>query len=206
MQLNDVSTTMIIQPGPVVDFLIANQNAKDPFSLDWAKARRVLKSLRVKTSPSNTEHKITGLSEEICKKLMFSRGEKNENGEPQMIEITVYDYFVNIRNIPLRYSGDLPCINVGKPTRPTYIPVERYTKALTTFQRASLVEKSRQKPQDWMETLTNALRINNYADEPMLRACGVSLDNNFTQVEGRILTAPRIHTFPPDSPYIIYFY
>lgn len=28
---------MIIQPGPVVDFLISNQNARDPFSLDWAK-------------------------------------------------------------------------------------------------------------------------------------------------------------------------
>lgn len=28
---------MIIQPGPVVDFLIANQNVKDPFSIDWAK-------------------------------------------------------------------------------------------------------------------------------------------------------------------------
>lgn len=28
---------MIIQPGPVVDFLIANQNVKDPFQIDWAK-------------------------------------------------------------------------------------------------------------------------------------------------------------------------
>lgn len=34
---SDVSTTMIIQPGPVVDFLIANQNVRDPFSLDWTK-------------------------------------------------------------------------------------------------------------------------------------------------------------------------
>ncbi|KAL5142172.1 Protein argonaute 4A [Glycine soja] len=39
-------------------------------------------------------------------------------------EVTVYDYFVNIRKIDLRYSGDLPCINVGKPKRPTYIPLE----------------------------------------------------------------------------------
>nr|KAJ0219261.1 hypothetical protein LSAT_V11C300133490 [Lactuca sativa] len=59
----DVSTTMIIQPGPVVDFLIANQNVKDPYSVDWAKAKRTLKNLRVKTSPTNTEYKITGLSE-----------------------------------------------------------------------------------------------------------------------------------------------
>ncbi|KAH8520608.1 hypothetical protein H0E87_001887, partial [Populus deltoides] len=37
MPPSNVSTTMIIQPGPVVDFLIANQNVRDPFSLDWAK-------------------------------------------------------------------------------------------------------------------------------------------------------------------------
>lgn len=40
------------------------------------------------------------------------------------IEITVYDYFVNHRHIDLRYSSDLPCINVGKPKRPTFIPIE----------------------------------------------------------------------------------
>ncbi|KAF9601983.1 hypothetical protein IFM89_024529, partial [Coptis chinensis] len=62
----DVSTTMIIQPGPVVDFLIANQNVRDPYGIDWAKAKRTLKNLRIKASPSNTEYKITGLSELTC--------------------------------------------------------------------------------------------------------------------------------------------
>lgn len=40
------------------------------------------------------------------------------------VEITVYDYFVRCRKIPLQSSADLPCINVGKPKRPTYIPLE----------------------------------------------------------------------------------
>ncbi|KAK1396644.1 hypothetical protein POM88_006507 [Heracleum sosnowskyi] len=62
------STTMTIQPGPVVDFLIANQNAKDPLSLDRAKA----KNLRVKNSATNIEYKITLISDKICKELMFS--------------------------------------------------------------------------------------------------------------------------------------
>lgn len=88
---------MIIQPGPVVDFLIANQNAKDPFSLDWAKvccyfcdlfiflcnhvlskgfstfdqAKRTLKNLRVKTAPANQEFKITGLSEKSCREQTY---------------------------------------------------------------------------------------------------------------------------------------
>ncbi|TXG73404.1 hypothetical protein EZV62_001983 [Acer yangbiense] len=199
----DVSTTMIIQPGPVVDFLIANQNVKDPFSLDWAKVKRVLKNLRIKTIPSNQEYKITGLSEKSCKEQMFSlkqRNVKDEDGEVQTLEISVYDYFVNHRNIELRYSGDLPCINVGKPKRPTYIPLElcslvslqRYTKSLSTPQRASLVEKSRQKPQERMTALSNALKTSKYDAEPMLRSCGISISTNFAQVDGRVLNAPKL--------------
>ncbi|CAI0452237.1 unnamed protein product [Linum tenue] len=195
----DVSTTMIIQPGPVIDFLINNQGARDPFSLDWAKAKRVLKNLRVKVSPTNQEYKITGLSDQNCKdqcSLCFCRFQLKQKGDAEPLEITVYDYFVNHRNIELRYSGDLPCINVGKPKRPTYIPLElctlvslqRYTKALTSFQRSSLVEKSRQKPQERMASL----KTSRYDEEPLLRACGLSISNGFTQVEGRVLPAPKL--------------
>ncbi|KAJ0083479.1 hypothetical protein Patl1_30201 [Pistacia atlantica] len=199
----DVSTTMIIQPGPVVDFLIANQNVRDPYSIDWAKAKRMLKNLRIKVIPSNQEYKITGLSEKPCREQMFSLKQKNVSngdGEVQSQEITVYDYFVNHRNIDLRYSADVPCINVGKPKRPTYIPLElcslvslqRYTKALSTLQRASLVEKSRQKPQERMNALSNVLRNSKYDAEPMLRSCGITISTNFAQVEGRVLSAPRL--------------
>ena len=48
---------------------------------------------------------------------------KNKGGDGGE-EVTVYDYFVKYRNIDLRYSAELPCINVGKPKRPTYIPIE----------------------------------------------------------------------------------
>lgn len=116
--------------------------------------------------------------------------QKNNDGSLDEIEITVYDYFVNRRNVQLSYSESLPCLNVGKPKRPTYIPIEvaisflifcilfwifvpilnvlyfivqlcellplqRYTKALTVFQRSSLVEKSRQKPQERIRVLND---------------------------------------------------
>ncbi|XP_004491186.1 protein argonaute 4-like [Cicer arietinum] len=195
----DVSTTMIVRPGPVVDFLIANQNVRDPFSLDWAKAKRTLKNLRIKTSPTNQEYKITGLSEQPCKDQLFTmkkRGGDNDETE----EITVYDYFVNRRKIDLQYSAELPCINVGKPKRPTYVPIElcslvslqRYTKALSTLQRSSLVEKSRQKPQERMRVLNDALKTSNYGAEPMLRNCGISITSGFTQVDGRVLQPPKL--------------
>ena len=46
---------------------------------------------------------------------------KNEKGD---VQITVYNYFTEIRGLKLRYSGDFPCINVGKANRPNYIPIE----------------------------------------------------------------------------------
>ncbi|KAK9282596.1 hypothetical protein L1049_010813 [Liquidambar formosana] len=199
----DVSTTMIVQPGPVVDFLLANQNVRDPYDIDWTKAKRMLKNLRIKTSPSNTEYKITGLSEKPCRKQLFSlkqRSGGDGGGEVQSVEITVYEYFVNHRKIKLRHSADFPCINVGKTKRPTYFPLElctlvslqRYPKALSNQQRASLVEKSRQKPNERMRVLSDALRSNNYDDDPILRSSGISISPQLTQVEGRVLSAPRL--------------
>lgn len=35
--VSDVTTTMIIKEGPVVDFLLANQGVNDLFHVDWAK-------------------------------------------------------------------------------------------------------------------------------------------------------------------------
>ncbi|XP_020583523.1 protein argonaute 4B-like [Phalaenopsis equestris] len=193
----DVSTTMTVRPGPVVDFLIANQNVRDPFQIDWAKAKRMLKNLRVKVG--NLEYKIVGLSDLPCDQQMFTLRQRGDSGD-NALEITVYDYFVSHRGIPLNYSGRLPCINVGKPKRPTYFPIElcnlvslqRYTKALTVLQRASLVEKSRQKPQERMSSLSNALKYSNYDADPMLQACGISINTNFTQVDGRVLPAPKL--------------
>ncbi|KAK3134663.1 hypothetical protein QOZ80_5BG0409160 [Eleusine coracana subsp. coracana] len=197
----DVSTTMIVKPGPVIDFLLLNQKVDHPDKIDWQKAKRALKNLRIRTTPANSEFKIVGLSDRKCNEQMFSLRQRNGgSGDSDAVEITVYDYFVKKKGIDLRYSGPLPCINVGKPKRPTYFPIElcslvplqRYTKALSTLQRSSLVEKSRQKPQERMTVLHDALQRSNYDSDPILRACGISIAPNFTQVEGRVLQAPKL--------------
>ncbi|XP_015946716.1 protein argonaute 4A-like [Arachis duranensis] len=195
----DVSTTMVVKPGPVLDFLCENQNVKNPNLIDWTKAKRVLKSLRIKAN--NIEYKISGLSDNPCRTQKFSMKDgKDSNGEPRLIEITVYNYYKHHKGIELPYSADFPCINVGKPKRPTYFPVElctlislqRYTKALTNLQRAQLVEKSRQKPNERKEALAGSLRNSRYGNEPMLRSSGITIESDFTRVEGRILQPPRL--------------
>ncbi|KAL5719439.1 hypothetical protein ACHQM5_012217 [Ranunculus cassubicifolius] len=197
----DVSTTMIVKPGSVIKFLEDNQDVpENPYNIDWGKAKRTLKNLRISVSPQNREFKITGLSDQPCNRQVFSMKQRNDtNGDGEPIEMTVYDYFRNQKKIDLQYP-DFPCINVGKPKRPTYFPVElcslvslqRYTKSLSGNQRSKLVDASRQKPQERMATLSEALSANNYKHDKLLQAAGVSIQGNFTQIQGRQLTAPKL--------------
>ncbi|KNA14752.1 hypothetical protein SOVF_104810 isoform A [Spinacia oleracea] len=43
-----------------------------------------------------------------------------------------------------------------------------------------------------MRTLTDAMRRSNYAAEPILHTCGITINNDFMQVEGRVLAAPKL--------------
>ncbi|KAG6748707.1 hypothetical protein POTOM_048640 [Populus tomentosa] len=199
----DVSTTMILTPGPVIDFLVVNQNVREPRYVDWVKAKRMLKNLRVKTKHNNMEFKIIGLSEKPCNQQYFPMKLKNRDGanvEAQIVEVTVYEYFTKHCGIQLGYSAYLPCLDVGKPKRPNYLPLElcslislqRYKKALSSMQRASLVEKSRQKPQERIKTVTEAVRSYCYDEDPVLSSCGISIEKQMTQVDGRILETPKL--------------
>ncbi|XP_031490005.1 protein argonaute 4-like isoform X2 [Nymphaea colorata] len=198
----DVTTTMILKPGPVMNFLLENQNVRDPFRIDWQKARRMLKNLRIRTTHNSMEFKISGLSEHPCNQQYFSLRVKND-GNPdaqETREITVYEYFRKEKGVELKDSAPLPCIDVGRPNHPNYIPIElcsllslqRYTKSLSSQQRASLVEKSRQKPQERMRTLTDAMRSNRYHEDPILSACGINFSDQFVRLEGRILPSPTL--------------
>ncbi|MED6114475.1 hypothetical protein PIB30_080574 [Stylosanthes scabra] len=113
----------------VLDIILRQHAAKQGCLLE----KRVLKSLRIRVN--NMEYKISGLSENPCRSQLFSlKHGKDENGEPRKIEITVYDYFKCHKNIELRHAN-FPCINVGKPRRPTYFLVELCT--LISLQRYS---------------------------------------------------------------------
>ncbi|XP_044465053.1 protein argonaute 16 isoform X3 [Mangifera indica] len=202
----DVSTTMILKPGPVIDFLIANQNVREPRDIDWARAKKMLKNLRIKTRHRNMEFKIIGLSEKPCNQQFFigissfPMKVKNASNEGHTVEITVNEYFAKYCGIELTFSAYLPCLDVGKPKRPNYLPLElcslvslqRYTKSLSPMQRASLVEKSRQKPQERMQTLTAAMQTYCYDEDPVLGACGISIEKQLTRIDGRVLEAPKL--------------
>ncbi|KAJ4976017.1 hypothetical protein NE237_001123 [Protea cynaroides] len=172
---SDVSTTMILTPGSVLDFLTTNQNAK-----------KMLKNMRIKTRHNNMEFKIIGLSEKPCNQQSFTLKVKNGDGaegEDQRMEVTVYDYFVQHRKIDLTYSAYMPCLDVGKSKRPNYLPLElcslvslqRYMKGLSSMQRSTLVEKSTQKPQEHIKVVTDMLTA---VDGCVLNAPTLKVGNN----------------------------
>ena len=111
------------------------------------------------------------------------------------------------------------------------ISLQRYTKALSSQQRTTLVEKSRQKPQDRMRVVTDvglltsvemlqllvsslatdmqfttcnlqAVKSNRYDDDPIFSSCGIKIDSQLTRVEGRVLSAPMVR---PNLFYILLF-
>lgn len=49
---------------------------------------------------------------------------KDGSQEGHTMEITVLEYFVKYCRINLSYSAYLPCLDVGKPKRPNYLPLE----------------------------------------------------------------------------------
>lgn len=55
--------------------------------------------------------------------MKVKNGDGLDNGG-ETIEITVYEYFTKHRNIELSNSAYMPCLDVGKPKRPNYLPLE----------------------------------------------------------------------------------
>lgn len=51
---------------------------------------------------------------------------KKDDGtyDDQTINTTVFDYFTKHRKIEVTYSAYIPCIDVGKPNKPCYLPME----------------------------------------------------------------------------------
>lgn len=45
---------------------------------------------------------------------------------------------------------------------------------------------------NFTSSLVQALKVSNYDAEPMLKSCGISISSAFTQINGRVLPAPKV--------------
>ncbi|RYR58618.1 hypothetical protein Ahy_A05g024478 [Arachis hypogaea] len=70
-----------------------------------------------------------------------------------------------------------------------------FTLVVSPIQKASLIEKSRQKPQERIKTLTNAVGNNSYDHDPVLAACGIYVEKT------RVLEPPKTLLQPSHIDY-----
>lgn len=47
-----------------------------------------------------------------------------EDGESQTIDVTVCEYYQKKHQIEVSWSAKFPCLDVGKPNCPNYLPLE----------------------------------------------------------------------------------
>uniref|UniRef100_A0A0E0LYJ0 Piwi domain-containing protein n=1 Tax=Oryza punctata TaxID=4537 RepID=A0A0E0LYJ0_ORYPU len=158
---------------PLKSVALALRGSESDHAQDALRAKKMLKNLRVKAMHNNMEFKIIGLSDEPCSRQTFPMKVRNGSSEGETVEITVQEYFKSKQLCNM-------------------VSLQRYTKALSSQQRATLVEKSRQKPLERMRVVTDAVKNNRYDDDPILSSCGIKIEKQLTRVDGRVLSAPTL--------------
>ncbi|CAA2961281.1 argonaute 4-like [Olea europaea subsp. europaea] len=185
---------MLVKPGLVEEFLLGNQNVDHLDNVNWIQAKRTLKNLIVKATNSNLEHKITGLSEEICRKQKFTMKLRNGERNPKSVELTVHEYSLlhELKCNLCHFEFTVVTCLLIPFWLCELVSLQRYTRALSGQQKASLVEKSRQNPQERKTALSQALHTSNYNADPLFWSAGISINREFTTVEGRVLAPPKL--------------
>ncbi|XP_062099717.1 protein argonaute MEL1-like, partial [Humulus lupulus] len=194
----DVSARAFYETIRVSDFVFKNFNVRDDLRPLHDQVRlqlkKNLKGVKVACSHlQNTRtYKITGISTEPLNKLMFTLDDK-------MTQISVAAYFQDKYKIKLRYVT-WPALQAGNAAKPIYLPMEvctivegqRYSKKLNERQVTNLLRATYQRPNDREESIWRIVKQNKYSDHELVQDFGISVVNNLTMVDARVLPPPVV--------------
>ncbi|KAL2651029.1 hypothetical protein R1flu_019157 [Riccia fluitans] len=196
----DLSTTTLIKPQPVLIFIQEHckKDIRHFRDADWQRAKRVLKGLVIETY-SGRKQKIIGFSPQACNQTSFTK-KSRKGSEEESVDITVADYFATEKNLPCAASANLPCLDVGKSSKPAYLPIElcklvegqRYKRSLSGLQRKNHLDQSRQLPDERRKIVQDAMDVNNYNADELVKEFSVQIDQKMARVQGRVLEPPSL--------------
>jgi eukaryotic translation initiation factor 2C len=117
----------------------------------------------------------------------------------QTVECTVAKYFQEKHHIKLAYPH-LPCLQVGQEQKHTYLPLEvcnivagqRCIKKLTDMQTSTMIKATARSAPDREKEINNLVLRAKFHEDSYVRDFGIAINNQMTDVKGRVLSAPKI--------------
>ncbi|RWR90514.1 Argonaute/Dicer protein [Cinnamomum micranthum f. kanehirae] len=193
----DMSSTAFIEPLPIIDFvtqLLNRDVLSRPLSdADRVKIKKALRGVKVEVTHRGNmrrKYRISGLTSQAARELTFR---VDERGTIK----TVVQYFQETYGFVIQHTT-WPCLKVGNPQRPNYLPMEvckivegqRYSKRLNERQITNLLRVTCQHPQERERDIIETVHHNAYGEDPYAKEFGIKISENLASVEARILPAP----------------
>ncbi|KAK1384139.1 Argonaute 1 [Heracleum sosnowskyi] len=193
----DMSSTAFIEPLPVIEFvsqLLNREISSRPLSdADRVKIKKALRGIKVEVTHRGNmrrKYRICGLTSQATRELTFPVDER-------ATVKSVVEYFRETYGFGIQHT-QWPCLQVGNPQRPNYLPMEvckivegqRYSKRLNERQITALLRVTCQRPGERENDITRTVRHNAYAEDPYAKEFGIRISDKLASIEARILPPP----------------
>lgn len=195
----DMSTTAFIEPLPVVEFVtkLLNRDATSrPLSdSDRVKIKKALRGVKIEVTHRGNmrrKYRISNLTSQTTRELTFP---VDEGGTMK----SVIRYFSETYGFNIQLT-QWPCLQVGNPTKPNYLPMEvckivegqRYSKRLNERQITALLKVTCQRPKERENNIVKTVDCNRYNEDRYAEEFGIKISRSLARVEARVLPAPRL--------------
>ncbi|XP_074656844.1 protein argonaute-2-like isoform X2 [Tubulanus polymorphus] len=206
MMLNiDVSATAFYKAQPVIEFMCevldirdVSEQRKPLTDSQRVKFTKEIKGLKVEITHCGTmkrKYRVCNVTRRPAQTQSFPL--QLESG--QTIECTVAKYFHERYKMKLMYPH-LPCLQVGQEQKHTYLPLEvcnivggqRCIKKLTDLQTSTMIKATARSAPDREKEINTLVRKADFNNDRYLQTFGLSVANQMTEVQGRVLAPPRL--------------
>ncbi|XP_074657018.1 protein argonaute-2-like [Tubulanus polymorphus] len=206
MMLNiDVSATAFYKAQPVIEFMCEvldihdiNEQRRPLTDSQRVKFTKEIKGLKVEITHCGTmkrKYRVCNVTRRPAQTQSFPL--QLESG--QTVECTVTKYFHERYKMKLQFPY-LPCLQVGQEQKHTYLPLEvcnvvggqRCIKKLTDMQTSTMIKATARSAPDREKEINSLVKKANFNSDPHLQMFGVSINTAMTEVQGRVLPAPKL--------------
>ncbi|KAL5732172.1 argonaute 1B [Ranunculus cassubicifolius] len=194
----DMAIPAFFEPLVVTEFVkqLLNRNdlSKPLSDVECVKVEKALRNVKIEVTHRGyirRKYRVLGLTSQATRDLSFP----TDGGTTK----SVIQYFQETYGHIIRLTT-LPCLQVGSPQRPNYLPMEvckivegqRYSKRLNGKQITALLKGACQRPNIREKDILQTVKHNAYGSDPYAEEFGIKISDKLALVEARILPPPRL--------------